>query len=136
MAGPIVYVGETDQRGRAIAVDQQKFTGAGARLLGPRQLAIGIKDALATILLTVKCRQLDCSNYQPIDIIKKLVDANSITSDEGIIKKPLQSLDQAQSSLADSFLIARQRRGSAPSPQLSSYRNVTVKCLPGAQPAF
>jgi hypothetical protein len=35
MPGPIVYVGETDQRGRAIAVDQQKFTGAGARFLGP-----------------------------------------------------------------------------------------------------
>jgi len=35
MPGPIVYVGETDQRGRAIAVDQQKLTGAGARSLDP-----------------------------------------------------------------------------------------------------
>jgi hypothetical protein len=79
MPSASLYVGETDQHGRAVAVNQEKLTGAAARFLDPRQLPIGVKDALATIMLTTKCKQLDRSNDQPINIIvKKRIDADGV----------------------------------------------------------
>ena len=87
MPGPSLYVGEAGQRGRAIAIDQEKLTGAVARLFDPRQLPIGVKDALAAVVLTIKCEQLDGANDQPIDIIiKKRINANGVAGCEGIIK--------------------------------------------------
>ena len=48
-----------------------------AHFLGPRQLPIRVKDALATVMLIIECKQLDRSNCQPIDIIiKEWIDTN------------------------------------------------------------
>jgi hypothetical protein len=92
MPSPSLYVGETDQRRRAVTVDQEKFTDDAARFLGPRQLPIGIKDARATVMLTMKCKQVDRSNDQLINIIiKKSIDATGVAGCEGIIRS-LRSL--------------------------------------------